>query len=634
MPEPNARGSFRLLQGLTIALWWVATAAVFLVLGLASMFSVATLYDDEGCMLITLKQFIQGHALYDEVFSMYGPFPFLVKWGLNSLANQPVRHDVGRLICLGFWMATTAACAALAWRLTRSLLASWLAVVFGFQALWLIVYEPGHPQEICGLLLVLSVLAATWVRPRDSHAAWLCAALLGALAGCLAMTKINIFVFLMMALGWSALESTAALRRWPGRAVRFVYGMGMLAAPTVLMHDGLGDSAVLAFDAHVTLALLGVLLAGLAAPAPALFGARDHVAFGLGLLAALGAIAGVVLARGTTLAGLFDGIFWNPLRVGTLFGSTPPWFRASWPIPLALDVLVLCWLLLGRAAPAARRPLARLLDAAGVVLAAFVLTWATKLRFEIHRVLLEYAVPGALFLLIPPREGDSPGVILGRRFLALLAVTTSLWAYPVAGSQRGFASFLAALALVIIVVDGVRNLVAASGPGMEARFGLFARIAWMMVCVALLFIYFSEAVLASSIYRQRVPLELPGARAIRLDRESVDRYQRLVAALRDQPDSFFTMPGMYSLHFFTGREPPTTRNLTNWMYIFDDRTQERIIAELEARSDLAVVVNRSLLDYWMQGRPLPDSPLVRYIGAHFVTISRTYDDEIRVRRSR
>jgi hypothetical protein len=133
-------------------------------------------------------------------------------------------------------------------------------------------------------------------------------------------------------------------------------------------------------------------------------------------------------------------------------------------------------------------------------------------------------------------------------------------------------------------------------------------------------------------YEARVSLALPGAGLIRLDRETVTRYQRLVAALQKQPDTFFTMPGMYSLYFFTGREPPTTRNLTNWMYVFDDRTQSRIVAELEARRGLCVVVNAGLIGYWMQGRPLPPSPLVRYIEANFVTAYRSFDDEIRVRR--
>jgi hypothetical protein len=267
-----------------------------------------------------------------------------------------------------------------------------------------------------------------------------------------------------------------------------------------------------------------------------------------------------------------------------------------------------------------------------VAFAAVVLAWATKIRFEIHGVLLVYGVPAAALLLIPPRREEVPGAVFGRRFLALLAVTTSLWAYPTAGSQRAFASFFAAVALVVIAIDAVHDLVAVWSPRDEMPLKVATGLAWAGVVVSLLFVYFSEALLARSIYHRRVPLDLPGARAIRVDAETVTRYRRLVAALQNQPDTFFTMPGMYSLHLFTGREPPTTLNLTNWMYIFDDPTQARIVTELEARPHLRVVVNRALLEYWMQGRPLPASPLVRYVATNFITLTRIFDDEIRVRR--
>jgi hypothetical protein len=634
MPEAFARRRLSLLQGLAVVLGLAATLAIYSSLAYSSAFSVAALYDDEGCMLITLKQFLDGHALYDEVFSMYGPFPFLVKGGLHAVLNQPVGHDVGRLICVGFWLATTAACAAVGWRLTRSLVAGWLALIFGFQALWLIVYEPGHPQELCGLLLVLAVLAAAFARPARDRGSPVLAVLLGGLAGCLAMTKINIFVFLMMALGAAVLESTAALRRWPGQALRSVYGLGLLAAPSLLMHERLGDPSVFAFDVHVTLSLLGVLLAARAAPAPVLFSAYHYVAFALGLFATAGAVAAAVVVRGTTLAGMVVGILWNPLRVGTLFGATPPWFRSSWPFALVIDLVALGWLVLGRGAGAARVPAAVLLNVARLALAASLLAWATKLRFEIHWVLLVYAVPAAALLLIPPRDGGFPGAEFGRRFLAHLAVTTSLWAYPVAGSQRAFASLFAALALVVIAVDAVHDLAVARSPRAETPVRVVTGLAWTGVLLALLFIYMSEAYLARKMYSQRTPLDLPGARAIRIDPATVARYQRVVEALRAQPGTFFTMPGMFSLHFFTGREPPTTRNLTNWMYIFDDETQRLIVQELEARPELCVVVNRGNLHYWMRGRPLPAAPLVEYIETNFVTVKRTFDDEIRVRRPR
>src|SRR5262249_3401156 len=83
-------------------------------------------------------------------------------------------------------------------------------------------------------------------------------------------------------------------------------------------------------------------------------------------------------------------------------------------------------------------------------------------------------------------------------------------------------------------------------------------------------------------------------------------------------DTFFTFPGMYSFYLWTKREPPTTLNLTNWMYMLDTRQQERIVAQLAARPQLRVLVDYELIDFWMQGNTLPQTPLIEYINARFV----------------
>jgi hypothetical protein len=36
-------------------------------------FSSLALYDDEGTMMMTVKRFFEGNALYDQVASVYGP---------------------------------------------------------------------------------------------------------------------------------------------------------------------------------------------------------------------------------------------------------------------------------------------------------------------------------------------------------------------------------------------------------------------------------------------------------------------------------------------------------------------------------------------------------------------------------
>jgi hypothetical protein len=133
---------------------------------------------------------------------------------------------------------------------------------------------------------------------------------------------------------------------------------------------------------------------------------------------------------------------------------------------------------------------------------------------------------------------------------------------------------------------------------------------------------------------KRDPLDLPGAHLIRVDHRNAIRYQGLIAALEELPDTFFTLPGMYSLNLWAHREPPTTLNLTNWMYMLDDQQQSRIVEQLAARPNVCVVVNPILVRHWMEGRPLPDKPLIRYINANFVTTKRRGNYEIRIRKVR
>ena len=86
------------------------------------------------------------------------------------------------------------------------------------------------------------------------------------------------------------------------------------------------------------------------------------------------------------------------------------------------------------------------------------------------------------------------------------------------------------------------------------------------------------------------------------------------------------------LYLWTDREPPTTLNLTNWMYMLDDRQQDRIVEQLAARPRVCVVVNSALIRFWMEGRPLPQGPLIRYIDANFIPATDTHGMTILVRK--
>jgi hypothetical protein len=134
-------------------------------------------------------------------------------------------------------------------------------------------------------------------------------------------------------------------------------------------------------------------------------------------------------------------------------------------------------------------------------------------------------------------------------------------------------------------------------------------------------------------YQLRQPLDLPGAHAIRLDAPTVNNFQQLAKTLRDLPDSFFTLPGMYSLYLFSERESPTALTLTNWMYMLDDRQQERIVAQLASRPEMRLVYSPQLSRLWMKGDAFPASPLVRYLDANFAPATTIAGHEIWIRQA-
>src|ERR1700736_1383821 len=60
-------------------------------------------WDDEGYVMIGLRSLLQGNTLYDQVYSQYGPFYYLVYGSLYTLLHMQVTHDAVRAIMGFFW---------------------------------------------------------------------------------------------------------------------------------------------------------------------------------------------------------------------------------------------------------------------------------------------------------------------------------------------------------------------------------------------------------------------------------------------------------------------------------------------------------------------------------------------------
>ena len=88
---------------------FAAAAAVLFVAAALIMFSAFMFYDDEGYVLLSLRNFAAHGGLYRDVYTQYGPFPFVSYCALQAL-GVPLTHTVGRLITIGAWAGTAWAC--------------------------------------------------------------------------------------------------------------------------------------------------------------------------------------------------------------------------------------------------------------------------------------------------------------------------------------------------------------------------------------------------------------------------------------------------------------------------------------------------------------------------------------------
>ena len=147
----------------------IVLAAALALAGYWLLFSVFMVYDDEGYVLISLKNFAAQGALYDQVYSQYGPFFYLTGDALHRLLGFAWTNTAGRWITLVNWWGTAAVSAWFVWRFTRSASLALYSGAVVFAYLWIMVNEPMHPGGCLALAVALTVRTpALPRRPRRS----------------------------------------------------------------------------------------------------------------------------------------------------------------------------------------------------------------------------------------------------------------------------------------------------------------------------------------------------------------------------------------------------------------------------------------------------------------------------------
>ncbi len=605
----------------------LASAALTVVAGLW-LFSSFMFYDDEGYVLISLRNFAEHGRLYREVYTQYGPFPYVFYYGLNLL-GLPLTHTAGRLLTLAAWSGSATLSAWTVWRATRSI-ASMLAVLSAvFAYLWIMISEPSHPGGLIALTTaIMAVLGGRWLA-TGRWTAW--AVLAGAGSTVLLLTKINIGAFATLAsVGLLLLHARSEpLRRW---APWLVAG-GLLLLPFALMRPLLGTEWVQTYAAIFALAAIPVAVALGRQTGP-----QAGLRSGLAALAAGSGVAvvvlGVVFARGTTPGELLQGVILGPLQHPGHFSLTFPWPAGSRAAALvSFGLFVLAWggLRFGWWSKAVvDTGVAGLRLAAGVGLALAI--WQFPDSSPDHPV-LAFSV-SCLWFFIWPLEGEAASVVLARSWLALVFLGQWLHAFPVPGSQIAWGTFLALPLGTIGAWQAATWLVPRYGrifppaPTRILRLGLAGLLvvfaAWTGRSLGLI----------GRRYLDSRSLDLPGAESVRLPDGTTALYQLLMFNANAHSDMLFSLPGMFSLNLWSGLPSPTLTNVTHWFSLLDATQQQAIIRALESHPRACVIVQQDHLEYLRTHHFAPAGPLYDYVMTRFETAFVIDGFEFRVRRGR
>jgi hypothetical protein len=594
----------------------VAAMFVFvtLAIGFASyqrLFSSFASYDDEGYVMISLRQFMAGGALYDQVYSQYGPAYYWLASLFHWVTDWPVTHDVTRIKTLAVWMSVSLLAAGWLYRVTRSAVISTMGLLFVSFHLERLAMEPGHPQELCLLAVAVCMFLATFVRGKSTDVRFLAG--MGVATAVCFMTKVNVGLFLALSLSASLLFATRTGR------MRNVL-LGSVLAAMVVLPIVIGRHELFSWHGCRLPMLLTVSIAlamwasnkcrrtGLLArhttdgPGDPSYNGDDHalrhVFYYWGTSISVSVIIAIgTLASGTTLSGLADGLLLQHMSFVSLHYHDPP-IHALAPLAALVAVLV------------ARKTLTETRWLRVVHVVAVVLIVGAVLRHLVETfqplyhgsqdrgqigLLASFFTPYVWIILLPVRSDTSerqaaaPNACFARLSLCLIAVLQPLIAYPVPGTQMAIGSLALVVALLTAIHDAVESL---------RRERHFLLPAGRGVVIGILTVLLITAI-SRDVYlwaeRSRLPsLDLAGASRLRLPEETVAMERWTVEQLRERADTFLCLPsGHNSLYLWSGIEPPTGFNTTVWQDLLSDQRQREIIDAVSARQRVCVVVDHN-----------------------------------------
>ena len=550
--------------------------------------------------------------MYDEVYSLYGPFYNLFFGLVYGPLGAPLTNDAMRLAAVALWLTATAGFALLCFKLSRSVVSMICCYVGLIVWLRLMMDSPGHPEELCliliGAVLLLSDRLERSVAEGKAGGGALFG--VGAAVAALTLTKINAGVLVGLPLIVVLLrQSRAAV---VANVLAPLAAIGLILMPVALQGP--------LFDMAWVRAFCAFCVPSLAATCLVFFGLRSDpflssrawaaVVLGGGLTASL--IVGAMALAGSSLFGILNGMVLQNAH-----------FIHNWNIPIDVG-----WT--GLVAAAASLALAgawRLslrdprLDpyrenAVTAVQSLFVAAGLALFVLDDTVGMFRIALPFCWLLLARRRADGVDRAAVARPATALSGAAMSLYAFPVAGHQVEIATALALVILVVVTAD-LRAALSARWP---SRF--IALEPWPRMAAVALALAAGAAATFHSVrtYWRNTDLGLPGTAFIRVDRPLAEDLRWVTGQLAGVVPRTRS-PGIYSLNLWTGQTPPTMLNVNAELNVLTTQQQQAVVDTLSRQVGLCVVYNRSLLEGFDRGQIASDPPLLKYVSTELARVS-------------
>ena len=604
----------------------LSTVACLLTLFLASLwiayfdtFQSFQAYDDEGCMMLSVKYFNEIPQFYDRVQMPYGPGYYLGTWILHSVLQVPLTHNVNRFFTVAYWILTPSLLALGVFRITRSWLVGATLFLVAFAYMDQYIYEPGHPQGLYTALFSLAIAVASFGGSQQSRNI----AIAGAIAATLFLIKVNVGAFGALALGLVLLPTGVS----PAVRLFRVVSWGLaLALPFLLMRSQLSETWVLRLILTSTCSLASLAVVDRVNSNPS----RSPLGFALYLGAFATTFALLVagaLALGSSPKGMWDALLTGPIRLSKSM-SIPSDVRRWAPLvaagSLAITLLLTPRLLKGIDNRRISILLTMLRLGYGCIIVVFCLSR--------HRSYLQSYGPAFAWLILVPNgtPGTSNDAASARRTLAFLAVLESLLIYPIGGTQLTWGTFLYIGVGFLCLFDAISPWVSES-LGEAAWLAPMRRVALPLVTIGALACLTPWARAVRWGYYDNPPLNLPGASLLRINEWEAARARWAVVNLKRQADTFQSYSAFNSLLLWTGLEPPVPLMIGNTIDSGPDPRQDLIVDAME-RAPRGCFLRRSMFvpnQVWNDA-----SPLLIYIVRDFHSSGTVGGEDLMVKKDR